>query len=105
MPKPDAILFDLDGTLVDSLADIAAATNRVLRGLGLPEHPPEAYKAYVGQGARRLVERLDNDHRLRDPRWTLCHRHRFFLGRTHEITIARQALLDRIYCRFEAGRG
>ena len=57
MAKPDAILFDLDGTLVDSLADIAAATNRVLASLGLPEHPVDAYRAFVGQGARRLVER------------------------------------------------
>jgi phosphoglycolate phosphatase len=55
--KPDAILFDLDGTLVDSLADIAAAANRVLAGLDQPTHRVEDYRAYVGQGVTRLVER------------------------------------------------
>ena len=40
----DLIVFDLDGTLVDSLPDLAAAANHALRRLGLPEHPPEAHQ-------------------------------------------------------------
>ena len=38
-----SILFDLDGTLIDSLKDIALSANQVLTELGFPEHPIEAY--------------------------------------------------------------
>jgi phosphoglycolate phosphatase len=53
-----AVVFDLDGTLLDTLADIAGAMNRVLRRLGLPEHPVAAYKYWVGEGISVLVERV-----------------------------------------------
>lgn len=51
------VVFDLDGTLVDSRADLASAVNHVLRSLSLPELPPETLYGYVGDGARALVER------------------------------------------------
>ncbi len=50
-----AVLFDLDGTLVDSLPDIAAVMNAVLGDLGFPGHAPEEYKAFVGWGSRELA--------------------------------------------------
>jgi len=53
----DHVAFDLDGTLVDSRADLAAATNHVLRSFALPQIPPRLVFALVGEGARRLVER------------------------------------------------
>ena len=52
-----AILFDLDGTLTDTLADIADAMNRALRMHGLPEHPVDAYRMMVGNGAAMLARR------------------------------------------------
>jgi len=52
-----AILFDLDGTLVDSVPDIAAAMNRSLRRAGLSPHPVESYRQMVGNGARVLTRR------------------------------------------------
>lgn len=52
-----AVLFDLDGTLVDSLGDIAAALDAVLLELGHPTHTREAYRRFVGEGARELVRR------------------------------------------------
>ncbi|MCR4886206.1 MAG: HAD family hydrolase [Clostridiales bacterium] len=52
-----AVIFDLDGTLIHSLPDIAAAMNRALRAWGLPEHPEEAYKYMVGEGAVNLARR------------------------------------------------
>ena len=52
-----AILFDLDGTLTNTLEDIAAAMNRALRLHDLPEWPVEAYRYLVGNGAKVLSER------------------------------------------------
>lgn len=49
-----AVVFDLDGTLINSLPDIAAAMNRALKLQGLPPHPTEAYKRFTGDGARNL---------------------------------------------------
>lgn len=52
-----AVIFDLDGTLVDSLADIAAAMNHSLSLHGLPTHPVSSYRHYVGEGVRVLVRK------------------------------------------------
>ena len=52
-----AVIFDLDGTLVDSLPGIAGGLNRALTGHELPAHPPEAVKRFVGNGSRMLVRR------------------------------------------------
>ena len=51
------VAFDLDGTLIDSRADLASSVNHVLRTLGIPEQAPETLYGYVGEGARVLVER------------------------------------------------
>lgn len=56
--KIDLIVFDLDGTLADSLPDIAHAANHACRSLGLPEHSQEAIKGMIGGGERKLVERF-----------------------------------------------
>jgi phosphoglycolate phosphatase len=56
-PRPRGVIFDLDGTLADSLADIAAAMNRTLEAHGFPVHPVSAYRTFVGEGVRKLAER------------------------------------------------
>ena len=53
-----AIIFDLDGTLLDTLADLADAGNAVLASLGLPQHPQDAYRYFVGLGIEELVRRM-----------------------------------------------
>lgn len=59
-----AILFDLDGTLLDTLDDLAAAANRVLNQAGLPTHAHSAYRHFIGDGSRMLVTRaIPEDHR------------------------------------------
>jgi phosphoglycolate phosphatase len=50
------VIFDLDGTLLDTLGDIAAACNAALRRHGHPTHPPSAYKYFVGEGVTHLIE-------------------------------------------------
>lgn len=52
-----AALFDLDGTLLDSLHDIGAAMNHALAAQGLPPHPLADYRRFVGEGVRVLVSR------------------------------------------------
>lgn len=52
-----AILFDLDGTLLDTLEDIADATNRALVDNGFPSHPLDAYRYFVGDGIVNLMTR------------------------------------------------
>jgi len=52
-----AVLFDLDGTLLNTLEDIADSVNRVLRRSGFPEHTLEKYKYFIGDGMDVLVRR------------------------------------------------
>lgn len=53
----EAVVFDLDGTLLDTLEDLAWSVNRVLAALGCPEHPIGAYRQFVGDGAPMLIRR------------------------------------------------
>jgi phosphoglycolate phosphatase len=53
----DPILFDLDGTLIDSSGDIVTAVNRTLDGLGLPELDDAEIVGFVGDGVRKLMQR------------------------------------------------
>ncbi len=57
MSPISAVIFDLDGTLLDTLDDIAGAMNTVLRARGLPPHRVESYKKIVGEGIGEAVRR------------------------------------------------
>ena len=50
-----AAVFDLDGTLLDTLQDLAAAGNETLEAFGCPVHPTEAYRLFVGRGIPNLI--------------------------------------------------
>jgi len=57
MPQLKAYIFDLDGTLIDSLADIAESINGMLDARGYPRCETEIFKQMVGDGMEKLVER------------------------------------------------
>lgn len=52
------VIFDLDGTLLNTIADLAAAGNFALERMGFPAHTIEEYKYFVGNGIPKLIERM-----------------------------------------------
>lgn len=68
--KFKGVIFDLDGTLVNSLEDIADAMNEVLQSLNFPTHNYDTYQYFVGSGLRNLVSKAlpatDNDEKQID---------------------------------------
>jgi phosphoglycolate phosphatase len=64
LPRFAGVIFDLDGTLLDTLGDIAGAANSVLTQHGFPTHPLAAYREFVGDGVQVLMQRaLPPNHR------------------------------------------
>lgn len=55
--KYKAVIFDMDGTILNTLEDLKNATNYSLRQFGMPEHSLEEVRMFVGNGIRKLVER------------------------------------------------
>ena len=52
------LIFDLDGTLLNTIDDLAIAANHALQQMGFPTHPVDAYPFFVGNGVKRLLERV-----------------------------------------------
>lgn len=63
-PWPQAVVFDLDGTLVDTAADLTIALNATLRELDLPEYPEHAVRKMVGGGLALLLDRALAAHQV-----------------------------------------
>ena len=59
--KYSTYIFDLDGTLLDTLGDLAASVNYALRTHGMPEHTIDDVRRFVGNGVRKLMERAIPD--------------------------------------------
>lgn len=60
--KYSLVIFDLDGTLLNTIGDLAASVDYVMRSRNLPEHTDAEYRAMVGGGIKRLVERALPSH-------------------------------------------
>ena len=58
------VVFDLDGTLVNSLVDLGIATNEGLKKAGLPVQPMKNYNHFVGNGREMLVKRAMGEGRI-----------------------------------------
>lgn len=56
--KWKGVIFDLDGTLLDTLEDLAVAANATLDHFGFPGHPVDAYRYFVGEGLKTLMQRI-----------------------------------------------
>lgn len=65
------VVFDLDGTLVDSLTDLAISVNKGLKAAGLEEKPLENYNRYVGNGRTMLVKRAMGEFAEDEEKFTL----------------------------------
>jgi len=55
------VIFDLDGTLLNTIYDLGEACNYALRQMGFAQHPIPAYNYMVGNGIRKLMERAQPD--------------------------------------------
>lgn len=64
--KYDLVIFDLDGTLLNTIGDLAASVDYVMRSRNLPEHTDAEYRQMVGGGIKRLVERALPSHLASD---------------------------------------
>jgi len=75
--RTDAVLFDLDGTLLDTLTDLCNSANHALQHVGRPTYPLDAYRTLVGQGVRNLfIDAIGPDHQgLVDDAITAFHDH------------------------------
>jgi phosphoglycolate phosphatase len=67
-----AIIFDLDGTLLDTLEDLANSANRVLSEKGFPTHRLDSYRYFVGDGSARLITRALPEDKRNDDMIQLC---------------------------------
>ena len=95
----DAALFDLDGTLLDTLADLANAANHALEQVGRPTHTQDAYRTFVGQGVRNLfIDALgaESQHLLEE---AIAGFHSYYADHRFDTTAAYpgiDAMLDRL---------
>lgn len=96
MPALQAILFDLDGTLIDSLADLAAAVNRMLVQHGYPPREHEVFPKYIGDGVRQLVCRALPEEARTDAVIDLCLRdyQRHYETGWHDQTVVYEGMKE-----------
>ena len=91
MEKPHGIICDLDGTLLNTLEDLADSVNSVLAESGLPVHPVDAFRYFVGDGASVLITRVLPEGRRDAETHARC------LSRFREVYAVRWNLKSRPY--------
>ena len=103
-----AVVFDLDGTLVDSLADIAAAVNATLVARGRAEHTLDSYKVMIGWGLKKLVASASADQPFSEDELEAAYREVLGLYRARPVIHTKayagiEALLSRLGTRVPLG--
>lgn len=68
----EAVVFDLDGTLIDSLYDLGNSVNKALKNFGFPPHSIEKYKNYIGSGTEAMVKRALPEDKRNDENLKNC---------------------------------
>jgi len=74
MKEFETYIFDLDGTLLDTLKDLTDSTNYALRHSGMPEHTIDEIRDFVGNGVKKLIERAVPDG-LNNPKFEETYEH------------------------------
>ena len=80
------VIFDLDGTLLNTISDLGEACNYALRQLDKPEHPISAYNYMVGNGVRTLIERADPEAPPEEIEQLLVHFREYYNEHCHDAT-------------------
>jgi phosphoglycolate phosphatase len=85
-------IFDLDGTLLNTIADLGNACNYALKQMGYAPHPLTAYNYMVGNGVRRLIERAEPDANKEMVEQLLTHFRDFYNDHCADLTIPYQGI-------------
>lgn len=96
MPEPWLLVFDLDGTLIDSSLDLCLAVNAAMEHVGSPQLPNKLIAGYIGDGAAMLVRRALGDPGDLDsaPEHRTVHQHRFEQAFAFFLQFYREHKLD-----------
>lgn len=94
IPRPDLVLIDLDGTLVDTVPDLAHATDIMMTELGMPRRGEQRVREWIGNGVERLVRRALVDDMDGEPDEALFRRAYPIFMRAYEENVCN---LSRIY--------
>lgn len=106
MKKYDTVVFDMDGTLLDTLDDLAAAVNYALKEMNMPQRTREEVRCFVGNGVRRLME-LSVPDGFANPRFeeTFEKFRTYYTAHSNDQTKAYDGVLDLIQELKEEGYG
>ena len=95
--KYDLVIFDLDGTLLNTIGDLAASVDYVMRSRNLPEHSDAEYRNMVGGGIKRLVERALPAHLAKDDGYVeecVAQFRRYFVDNIPRLTLPNDGMVE-----------
>ena len=101
----DVYVFDLDGTLLDTLGDLKASVNHALRWAGMPERTIEEIRWFVGNGVKKLMERAIPDG-LNNPRFDEVYQQfrDHYLHHGHDTTIPYPGIMELLQALKDEGK-
>src|ERR1035437_3937319 len=100
------IIFDLDGTLLDTVADLAASTNYALKLCGFPTHEPNTFKFFIGNGINKLFERVLPEGEKSEINILMIRQHflEYYGNHNSELTIPYQGIIKLLQDLQKAGK-